>query len=205
MVSAAAEVKGLRIERDGRELGPGSWWTAMPVDGGEHVVRATAPDRQSFTTTIVIGNESDVQSVEIPVLAAAPAIVAIPPVVSSTSPSPTLVQAPGSAGPDGGSHRVRRTAGWVLGGAGLVQLGLAGYFGWRAFDKKCPTGDSTCPTNGDALGAADTSTVLTITGLATAGVGVYLLLRSRDVSASPAQSALTLDVSSRGVTVGGRF
>src|SRR4051794_36184249 len=119
-VPAAAEVDGLRIERDGRELGRGSWWTAMPVDGGEHVVRATAPNRQSFTTTIVIGNEADVQSVEIPVLAAAPVAVAAPSVASSSSPSPALVEAPRSAGAAGGAHRVRRTAGWVVGGAGLV-------------------------------------------------------------------------------------
>jgi hypothetical protein len=202
IVPAVAEVNGLRIERDGRELGRGAWSTAMPVDGGEHVVRAMAPDKQSFTTTIVIGNEADVQSVEIPVLVAAPVVVAAPPVVSSSSASPALVQAPGPAAPvDSGSHRVRRTVGWVLGGAGLVQLGLAGYFGWRAFDKKCDS----CPTNGDALTAADTSTVLTITGVATAGVGVYLLLTSRGDAASPARSALTLDVSRRGLTVGGRF
>ena len=148
MVPAAAELSGLRIERDGRELGRGSWWTAMPVDGGEHVVRATAPNRQSFTTTIVIGNEADVQSVEIPVLAAAPVAVAAPSVASS---SPALVEAPRSAGTDGGAHRVRRTAGWVVGGAGLVQLGLAGYFGWRAYEKKCPDVDSMCSTSGDAL------------------------------------------------------
>lgn len=180
IVPAAADVSGLRIERDGRELGRGSWRTAMPVDGGEHVVRATAPDRQPFTTTIVIGDESDAQSVEIPVLKAAPIIVAAPPIVSSPSIPPALIQAPGSAAPvDGGSHRVRRTAGWVLGGAGLVQLGLAGYFGWRAFDKECPGGDSSCPTNGEALRAADTSTVLTITGVVTAGLAAYLLLTSR--------------------------
>ena len=43
VVPESARIEGLRIERDGRELGQASWSTAMPVDGGEHVVRAIAP------------------------------------------------------------------------------------------------------------------------------------------------------------------
>src|SRR5436190_16324151 len=48
VVPARIQVDGLRVERDGRELGRGAWSTAMPVDGGEHRVRATATGRDPF-------------------------------------------------------------------------------------------------------------------------------------------------------------
>jgi hypothetical protein len=199
IVSSAAEVKGLRIERDGRELGRGAWSTAMPVDGGEHLVRATAPGKRSFTAGIVIGNESDAKNIEIPVLADDPTTVTISPVASSSS-APSIPA-------DGGSPRghVRQTVGWALSSAGLVQLGLAGYFGVRAFDKKCPDTNPECSTKDDALSSADTSTVLTITGMACVGVGVYLLLTSRHDPAPSVSSKVTLNVWQRGLTVGGQF
>jgi hypothetical protein len=208
IVSSAAEVKGLRIERDGRELGRGAWSTAMPVDGGEHVVRATAPGKRSFTAGIVIGNESDAKNIEIPVLADDPTTVTISPVASSSSAPSALVPAPVPAtAADAGSPRghVRQTVGWALGSAGLVQLGLAGYFGVRAFDKKCPDTNPECSTKDDALSSADTSTVLTITGMACVGVGVYLLLTSRNDPAPSASSKVTLNVSQRGLMIGGQF
>jgi len=47
-----ARADGLRVECDGRELAPASWAVAIPVDGAEHTVRATAPSRQPFATTV---------------------------------------------------------------------------------------------------------------------------------------------------------
>ena len=76
VVPAATQVEGLRVERDGHELGRGAWSTAIPVDGGEHVIRATALGREPFATTVVIGKESDARTVEIPVLAT-PVVVVI--------------------------------------------------------------------------------------------------------------------------------
>ena len=55
--------------------------------------------------------------------------------------------------------------------------------------------------------AADVATVLTVTGIASVATGVYLLLTSTGKSApvSSTESKLTFDISTRGVTVGGRF
>jgi hypothetical protein len=206
IVPTSTQVQGLRIERDGRELGPGAWSTAMPVDGGEHVVRATAPGREPFTKTVVIGKESDAQTVEIPVLVVAPMVANAQPGLSSSSAPPALVLAPAPAAPiDRGPSPggVRRTLGWALGGAGVVQLGLAGFFGLRAFDKHCA--NNSCGTEDDARSAADVSTVLTITGIASAATGIYLLVTSRNNPASSTESRVTLDISSRGLTVGRRF
>jgi len=204
IVPTAAEMEGLKIERDGRELGRGAWATAMPVDGGEHVVRATAPGKQPFATTVFIAKESDAKTVEIPVLADAPLVAAPPPPEASAA--PRLPPAP--VVPQESDPGLRRTLAYVIGGAGLVQLGLAGYFGWRAFDKDrqydgC-VGSCAEPL-AEGTTAANASTVLTITGIITVATGVYLLVTSRHKAAAPVDSKLVMGVSGRGMTVGGRF
>jgi hypothetical protein len=199
VVPESARVDGLRIERDGRELGQPSWSTPMPVDGGEHVVRAMAPGKLPFSTTIVISNESDTRTVEVPPLAAAPvappaaAVTSVPAGVSLAVPAP---EPPSEDGARGGMTR-RRIA-WAIGAAGLAQWGVAGYFGLQAFRKHADS-NSACPgeqcstlgvtLNDESRVAADTSTVLAVTGLCTVATSVYLLLTSRKGSegAPPAQ------------------
>src|SRR5204862_45389 len=78
-----------------RELGKGAWSTAIPVDGGEHVVRATAPGRAPFTRTLVIGQESDARVVEIPPLGTAALVVAtLPRPPATPEPAATPLPAP---------------------------------------------------------------------------------------------------------------
>jgi hypothetical protein len=213
VVPESARVEGLRIERNGRELAQASWSTAMPVDGGEHVLRASAPGKEPFTATLVIGNESDARTIEIPPFAAA----AVAP------PAPAPVSSP-SAGVKPELDRrargltTRSIVGWSMGAAGLVQWGVAGYFGVRAFRKHAES-NSACPgercsqtgveLNEQAQRAADVSTVLALTGLGTVGAGVYLLLTapSKPDGATPAQvvPVVTLAASATTVSVSGRF
>ena len=186
IVPESVRVEGLRIERDGRELGEASWSTAMPVDGGEHIVRATAPGKEPFTTTVVIGAESDARTVEIPAFTAAPAAPPAPAAAPLSTGAPLPLFAPATPS-DSRTHsgRTQRTVAWSIGAAGLVEWGVAGYFGLRAFRKHadsnsaCPNGQCTTlgvTLNDESRRAADASTVLAITGLATVVTSVYLLL-----------------------------
>jgi len=188
VVPENVRVDGLRIERDGRELGQVSWSTPMPVDGGEHIVRASAPGKVPFSTTFVVGAESDARTVEVPPLAAAPvapsvaSIASMPAVVSLLAPAP----APATVDHVRGGTRRRRIA-WVVGAAGVIQWGAAGYFGLQAFREHADS-NSACPNNqctssGVDLNiqsgrAADKSTVLAITGLVTVATSIYLLWTS---------------------------
>lgn len=182
IVPQPARIAGLRIERDGRELGPASWSTAMPVDGGDHVVRATAPGRRAFSTKVAIGPESSASTVEVPPLEVDPlALLASDPMLAARTSAP--LPAPPLLSP-----KARRRLAWASAGVGVAQLGLAGVFGWRAFHKRqqsdelCPGGACASPLgaelNNQAGDAADVSTILTLTGVATAGVAVYLFLTS---------------------------
>jgi hypothetical protein len=164
VVPESARLDGLRVERDGRELGQGAWSTAMPVDGGEHEVRATAPGKTPFYARAAVAGEGDAVTVTIPALASQPTPVISP----ASSPPPAVTLAPGPQRSD-----IRRPLGWTLGAAGLMQLGVAGYFGLRAFDLHAGNDDLS------AGRAADRSTWLSITGLVTTAVGVALLLISR--------------------------
>jgi hypothetical protein len=104
--------------------------------------------------------------VEIPALSLAPPPPPPPPVEKP----PALIVAAPSA-PEGNP---RRTAAWIVGAAGAAQLGFAGYYGVQAISLK-----SNVNRNSEALRDADRSTLLTITGLVTAGVSGYLFWTSR--------------------------
>jgi len=119
VVPVATQVEGLIIERDGREVGRGAWSTAIPIDGGEHSVRATALGREPFSTTFIAQAESDVRTIEIPVLATPVVVVTSPRVSSPQLPAPPV--APLLTPP-----RLRHV-GIAAAGAGVVLLGAAGY------------------------------------------------------------------------------
>jgi hypothetical protein len=218
-VPEQSRVEGLRIEHDGRELVEASWSKSVPVDGGEHLVRATAPGRRPFATTLRIASESDLQSVEIPLLEAEEA-----PITPSASLAATALRLPASLAtprsvsplsapePTVDASGTKRAIAWTVGAAGLAQWGAAGYFGIRAFqknaeaDSECPNGQCTSRgiTLGDQAGrAATTATVLSITGFATVATSVFLLLTSPKgpVRAAVPRAAARVDLQSSGSTV----
>ncbi len=184
VVPAGTRVEGLVIERDGREVGPGAWSTAIPIDGGAHVVRATALGRDPFTTTIVIGKEADNQTVEIPVLAT-PVVVVAPPRVSS----PPVSSAP--TAPTFTPARLR-WAGIGTAGVGVVLLGTAGYALASALSAKNASNsncfvdgcnDTGLQQRGDAVSRGNLATLLGVSGAVLVGTGATLLYLAHRSSA----------------------
>jgi hypothetical protein len=169
VVPPHAEVAGLRVERDGHELGRGAWSTPMPVDGGEHQVQATAPGRKPFSVRIAMAREGDARTVTIPVLELAAAVVAP---LTEMAPPPAAPAAVVTVTPSRRPDHLR-TAGWIVGGAGVAQLVVAGVFGIQAFSLHADNDDVS------AGRAADRSTVLSITGAVTTAVGIALLVMGR--------------------------
>jgi hypothetical protein len=181
VVPAGAQVQGLRIERDGRELGRGAWSTPIPVEGGTHVVRATAPGKQPFTATVAIANESDARTVEIPALATVVLVVTSPQVSS-----PAADRLPMTA-----AARARlRWAGIGVAGAGVVLLGTASYALATALDAKHASasdcmadvcGDTGLQQRRTAVSRGNLATLLGVSGVVLVGAGgtlFYLGTRS---------------------------
>jgi hypothetical protein len=165
VVSPGAQVEGLQIERDGRELGRGAWSMAIPIDGGEHVVRATALGRDPFMAKVVIGRESDACTVEIPVLAT-PVVVVTSSHAVTAEPVRTVV-----------TPARLRWSGIAVAAAGAVALGAAGYALSTAI-KARDDANPHCWTDGcDAVGLQRRSDAVSRGNLATLlGVGGVVLV-----------------------------
>jgi hypothetical protein len=118
----------------------------------------------------------------VPALAPAPA-----PAVSEPNPLPAE-----------GHHSGLRTAGFAVGGAGILLVGLGAYFGAQAFSERntasSDCGATFCTGPGNAATSAmktdeTLSTVGVIAGLAAVAAGVYFVLSSHGAGATARVSA----------------
>lgn len=194
-VPEATEVSGLRVERDGDEVARATWGVAVPVDPGEHRIDASAPGRRSWHQPITFGRTAERKGLEVPVLAlipkAAPPAPPAPPIVRREAPdsSPPARTTARRIDLDGSQPDRRHqltageTTGIVIGAAGVIALGGAGYFTLRALNRKhayealgveCQLD---CQELRDARAAGNLATILSIGGaaLTTAGIITYAL------------------------------
>src|SRR5215831_849230 len=65
-VPAESQMGGLEILRDGEEVDAAAWNQALPTDGGTYRISARAPGNAEWSSTITVGAERDVKSIEIP-------------------------------------------------------------------------------------------------------------------------------------------
>jgi len=129
-------VEGLEVRLESDIVDPRTWNDAQPIDGGRYQVRATAPGRQPWTTTIDVAISEDAERVEIPVLAAVPAQQPRQP-----TPQPVHVARTWS---------VRREIALGVGAAAVVDLGVSFALGSSASSftdeavRLCPAPDVAC-------------------------------------------------------------
>jgi hypothetical protein len=164
------------IELDGMRLGAAAWNTDMPVDPGDHVVRAGAPGKATVTARTDVGVQAKV-SLPLPELDDALRIV--------PAPAPQPIDRGGDD--RGGARSLIIGSAFGVGGAGLV---LGTYFGlhakgaWADRNRHCVGGcDEQAVVYGkDAQRSAVLATVSTTVALASIGFGVYWWLTSPDDS-----------------------
>ena len=65
-VPEASQVEGLAITRNDATVDPGLWNRAVPIDAGTYVIRARAPGREPWSTTVVIDGEGVRKSIDVP-------------------------------------------------------------------------------------------------------------------------------------------
>lgn len=184
---------GLSVSLDGAPLGEAAWGVGMPVDPGAHQVTASAPNKQSYEQTVHIENGST--SIKIPKLVGTTNANANPPpapiaVDADVAKKPVVDEPPSGSG--------QRSAGFVIGGAGVVALGVGSFFGLRAMSKwserkdNCKDGHCTeaAKSAGDsAKSAALISDIGFGLGIVAAGVGTYLVLSAKPTTESSAARA----------------
>jgi len=62
------KVEGLAITRNGKPIDPAIWDRALPVDGGEYEIGATAPGYSQWKTSVSVPNEQGDVKAEVPTL-----------------------------------------------------------------------------------------------------------------------------------------
>jgi hypothetical protein len=203
-VPSEARVGGLQVLRGGETVEPGAWNKALPVDGGTYRITARAPGNAEWSSTVTIGNEHDVKTIEIPKLKAAALQPAHP-----TSPDG---DGDGGAGTAAGPQRSKLP--FILGG-GAIALGGAA-LGFELWARSTYSDAKAEPDNAkqDSLWhSANTKRYVAagfgVAGLACAGVAVWLYLRPGAESPPPQTARLqvvpVVANDSAGLLVFGRY
>jgi hypothetical protein len=177
-----ARLPGLELREDGLVLGSEAWKDA-PLDPGEHTVTVTATGKKPFKESFTVAARTGHTKVDVPELEDEPAAV--------VAPTPPVATGTEHATPSGErttpSHREHpaetsavRPAGYAIGAAGLISVGVGSVLGLVAINKANSVNKICSPptcsdaqavaANGTAGTLADWSTGTLIAG----GVGVIV-------------------------------
>jgi hypothetical protein len=188
-----AQLPNLQVRRDSVVVAQPAWGVAVPVDPGDHVIEATATDREPWSQHITVDANADKKEIVITPLDKLEKPPAPVPIVEA-APTP-MKTAPAETPIDHGTPFPGRTVGLVVGGAGIVSLALGAYFGATAISKssdaksRCPS--STCSDSGavaennDAKSDAVISNITVIAGVAALGAGAFLFLSAPKEATTP--------------------
>lgn len=139
VITPLAKPPGLRITRNGVDVGAAQWGTKVPVDPGAYVITAIAPGKRQWEQRVDVRGPAGVVEVAVPALADAPADAPPPPGPMG----PNIVVPPPMPPPDRGTPP-STIAGLTIGALGVVGLGVGTAFGLIALDGKNDV-DSLCP------------------------------------------------------------
>jgi hypothetical protein len=179
-----AESKGAKLMLDGTEL-PAESTNSLPVDPGSHHLLLSAAGKQAWSASFVVMGDGQTVTLTAPELEDLP----VEPRTTPGQPAP-LARAPAPEPSERNRTSPWRTAGFVVGSAGVVSLGVGAYFGLSALSrmsdarKHCSSPPS-CTDPGavrssqDATSAALRADVFLGAGLVAVATGVILITTSR--------------------------
>lgn len=190
-VPESSRVPGLSLRVDGNLVPTSDWAHKIPVDPGEHLVAARAPNRIGWVSAIS-PVEGKLTTVTVPVLGDG----------SAPPPPPPIVKAPPPVKPGLSTPRIAALAAGGVGVAGLVVgtvFGLRAASQWSEAKSNCkdPVNGETCTPVGidlgkDASGSATLSTVGFVVGGAALLTGTILWFRFAPPKPLAAVSSLGL-------------
>jgi hypothetical protein len=227
------------VRQDGETVLRAVWGSAVPIDPGKHTISAEAAGFEPWSTTIDVPAEKTTVRLAVPLLEkeTVPRAVAAPPPAPARTPattpaagSPQRTTAPSASTastaesdrPTTDATPMRRTAGYVLGGVGIVGLGVGTAFFFQR-SSKLGDRDSVCPAlvhcNPGAQAQVDTLTADARTattwsalsfGLGGAALAAGLVLVLGSSHSGPSEAAHVhvhtwADARRGGATIGGQW
>jgi hypothetical protein len=168
-VDQGAVVPGLLVQRDGLPVEASAWGLPIPVDPGSHEVRASAPGKRDWSTTVELRTEGASSTVTVPPLEAAPAP---PPPAPLAEPATSVSHE--SPAPPPSFWTTQRVVGVALAGAGVLGIAVGSGLGLAARAKYEDAIDNDCPGRGTACTAAGVQEGQDAHGMATASTIVFV-------------------------------
>jgi hypothetical protein len=152
VVSQEASAARVQVKRDGVAVSSDLWGVNAPVDPGEHLIDASAPDKKPWSTRIRAVERATTTVTVPPLEASRSTSAAAGPVKGATTPpdgaSPATAGArPSSTQPDaseGGGWNGSKTVALILGVVGVGGLVLGGVE-WLQFEQKMDDANAACP------------------------------------------------------------
>jgi hypothetical protein len=133
-IDVASDVPGLEVRRNGEVVGKAQWGNPIPVDPGEHRIVASAPYRNRWETTVVVGDTKQASIIHVPALSPADpvAVGSVAPALPRET-SASFIEDRGAVSSAGSGQKV---AAYVVGGIGVVGLAMGTYFGLQSISKR---------------------------------------------------------------------
>jgi serine/threonine-protein kinase len=204
-VQPAAASAGVEVKRDGEIIAAALWGTGVPIDPGQHVVRASAPGKAPWEAAVTLDQAGKTVTIDVPALAEGSG--ARPPPPATTPPPPGPVAGPTVTPPppvEAAPRPWQRPLGIAATAVGAVGLGLGVGFGLMAKSAFTTSNTSNCsektnvcnPTGmkqrDDALLKGNLGTGVFIAGAALAAGGVVLWATAPAARAQPRSGAWAL-------------
>lgn len=117
---------GARVQLGGVTIPPASWGSPLPVDPGRQWIEVTAPGYEPWSSELHVPSGPATRELVVPALEPLQTARVAAPALALSGPRRSEASEPGSG---------QRTAGYVIGGAGIVSLAAGGVLAFLAYDK----------------------------------------------------------------------
>lgn len=202
-----SHASNIDVKLDGNPIDPAVLGTAIPVDAGKHSIEATAKNKKPFSKDIEVSEKKKDPSVDIPPLEDEPK-------ETKNEVTPPITEPPKE---ERGGWSTQKTIGVIAGAAGIVGLGVGGYFGlktsstWNDAKSHCNQ-DLDCDATGvnlasQAKSSGNIATIAMIAGGVLLVGGGVLFFTAPSSSASVGKNGLRVrgGVGLGSVVLGGQF
>jgi hypothetical protein len=201
---------GLRVLRDGTEVGSGQWGTPVPIDPGDHLIAVSATGKKAWQTTASVPATGATITINVPDLEDDPAALAAaaPPPVPFTAPPSFGAPPPPLDRVEEGGGQGQRIAGGVIGGLGVVGVVAGVFLGLEAKSQNAQAAPfcaskNLCTQSGVALtdqarSSATLATVGFLAGGAALGAGLVVFLTAPSSRTRPAPIARLVPIAGPG-------